>query len=66
MLGEVSSASKRVFIWLDEKIFTVEAVSNSKNETIYVHHASELADDSRTVIRRQHPARSDGMGCGRV
>ena len=40
----------------DEKIFSVEAVSNSRNDRIYAHHTSELADASQTVFHRQHPA----------
>ena len=58
-------------IWVNEKIFTVEAVSISQNDRIYAHHASELADGSETVLRRQQSAGlmvlvavwSDGSKC---
>ena len=31
-------------------------MSNSQNDRIYAHRASELADASQTVFYRQHPA----------
>ena len=56
MLEKISSAGNKVFIWSDEKIFTVQVVSNFQNDRIYAHYASELADGSRTVFRSKHPA----------
>ena len=56
ILEEISSAGNKVFIRSNERIFTVEVVSNSQNDRIYAHHASELAEGSRTVFRRQLPA----------
>ena len=31
-------------------------MSNSQNDKFYAHHASELADGSRTLFHRQHTA----------
>ena len=46
-----------VFIWYDEKIFTVEAVSHIQNDKLYVRDAGDLPEGNRTYLRRMKPAR---------
>ena len=45
-----------VFIWSDEKIFTVEAVTNTQNDRLYARDAKDLHEGNRTHLRRMKPA----------
>ena len=56
MLAEMQRAVDNVFIWSDEKIFTVEAVTNTQNDRLYAHNAEDLPEGSRTHFRRMKPA----------
>lgn len=56
MLAEMQRAVGHVFVWSDEKIFTVEAVTNTQNDRLYAHNAGELPEGSRTHFRRMKPA----------
>ena len=56
MLEEIQSATDKVFIWSDEKMFTVQAVMNSQNDRVYAANAGDLPEGSRTHFCRQKPA----------
>ena len=45
-----------VFIWSGEKIFTVEAVTNTQNCRLYARDAEDLPEGSHTHLRRTNPA----------
>ena len=49
-------AVDHVFIWSDEKIFTMEAVTNTQNDWLYTRDAGDLLECSRTHLRRIKPA----------
>ena len=48
MLAEMLREFNHLFIWSNEKIFTVKAVTNTQND--------RLPEDSRTHLRRMKPA----------
>ena len=56
MLDDIQSATGKVFIWSDEKIFTVQSVVNSQNDRIYAADARDVPQGSRLHFRRQKPA----------
>lgn len=56
MLAEMQRAVDHVFIWSDEKIFIVEAVTNTQNDRLYAHDAGDLPEGSRTHFRRMKSA----------
>ena len=57
MLVEMQRAVDHVFIWFDdEKIFTVEAVTHTRNNKLYARDAEDLPKDSSTHFCRMKPA----------
>lgn len=58
-------------IWSDESLFTVQTVTSSENERVYVAHHSEIPEGSQMHSRRQNPSSetvwasvaSDGSKC---
>ena len=56
MLEEMRSAGDKVFIWSDEKIFTVEPQINQQNDRVLAASSSCIDPAVRTVYRRQKPA----------
>ena len=56
MLEEIHSAADNVFIWSDEKMFTVQAVTNIQNDRVYAADARDLPEGSRAHYCRQKPA----------
>uniref|UniRef100_A0A3P8TI71 Paired domain-containing protein n=1 Tax=Amphiprion percula TaxID=161767 RepID=A0A3P8TI71_AMPPE len=56
MLQEIQSATDKVMVWSDEKMFTVQAVVNSQNDRVYAHSAQHLPEGCRTHFHRQNPA----------
>ena len=55
MLEEIKRATDPIFIWSDEKIFTVEAVLNRQNDQIYTHDAKHFPEGSRSHLRHDKP-----------
>ena len=53
MLEEIQSATGKVFIWSDEKIFTV---MNSQNDRVYAADAGDLPESSIGHFCHQKPA----------
>ena len=56
IMGEIRSAGEKVFIWSDEKIFTVESKLNSQNEWVLAASSSSIDPAARAINRRQKPA----------
>lgn len=56
MLEEIQRATDTVFIWSDEKMFTVEAILNRQNDRLYARDAQDLPEGSRSHFRRIKPA----------
>ena len=56
MLQEMERAAGKVFIWSDEKMFTVEAVTNKQNDRAYAPTLWDLSVNVRSHLRRQKPA----------
>ena len=56
MLQEMERAAGKVFIWSDEKMFTVEAVTNKQNDRVYAHSPGDLSVNVRSHLNRQKPA----------
>ena len=50
MLAEVQHAVDHVFIWSDEKIFTVEAVTDTWNDRLNASDAGDLFEVSIVPI----------------
>ena len=55
-MQEMERAEGKVFIWSDDKMFTVEAVTNKQNDTVYAHSSKELSVNARSHLKRQKPA----------
>ena len=56
MFAEMQRAVAHVFVWFEEKIFTVEAFTNKQNDRLYTRDAKVLPEVSRTHLRRMKPA----------
>jgi transposase len=56
MLAEMWRAVDHVFIWFNEKIFSLEAVTNTQNDRLYARDAGDLPEGSRNHFRRMKPA----------
>ena len=56
MLQEMERAAGKVFIWSDEKMFTVEAVTNKQNDRVYAKSSKDLSVNARSHLKRQKPA----------
>ena len=48
MLADVQRAVDHVFIWSDDKIFIVEAVTITQNDGLHARDAEDLPTFSRT------------------
>ena len=46
----------RVFIRSNEKIFTVDVVTNTQNDKLYARDAEDILESSRTHLRRMKSA----------
>lgn len=55
ILQEMKRAAGKVLIWSDEKMFTVEAVTNKQNDRVYAHSPGDLSVNVRSHLRRQKP-----------
>ena len=55
MLAEKQLTVDNVFIWFDEKIVSVEAVTKTQNDSLYACDAGDLVESSRTHLRRMKP-----------
>ena len=51
----MEGAASKIFIWSDEKMFTVEAVTNKQIKRFYVHSYRDLLVNVREHFRRQKP-----------
>ena len=56
MLQAMRSAGDKVFIWSDEKIFTVEPQVNTQNDRVLATSSASVDPSIRTAYRRQKPA----------
>ena len=56
MLAKIERAGRKSIIWADEKLFTVQAVSNVQNDRVYAGSQSDPPERSRVQFRRQKPA----------
>ena len=50
------SAGKNIFNWFDEKIFTVEAVTNFQNDRFLTKCIASIPTGARIAFRRMKPA----------
>ena len=55
MLRETERAASKIFIWSDEKMFTVEAVTNKQINRFYARSSRDLLVNVRGHFRRQKP-----------
>ena len=55
MLKEMERAASKTFIWSDEKMFTVEAVTNKLNDVVYDLSSRDLLVNVRSHFRHQKP-----------
>jgi inhibitor of nuclear factor kappa-B kinase subunit alpha len=56
MADEIQGAGDKVFIWSDEKIFTVEAVANIQNDRFLATSSDAVPEGARKLFRRMKPA----------
>ena len=57
MLAELQRTVDQVFMWSDEKIFAVEAATNTQNGRLCARDAENMPEGSGTHSRRMEPAR---------
>ncbi|XP_014772692.1 uncharacterized protein LOC106870959 [Octopus bimaculoides] len=55
ILTEVKRTAKKALIWSDEKIFTVEAVTNRQNDRLYARNAGDSLECSKSHFCHQKP-----------
>ena len=53
MLREMEKAASKAFIWSDEKMFPMEAVTNKQNDRDYAFSSRDLSVDVRSHFRLQ-------------
>ena len=54
--GRAEGAGDHAVIWFDEKIFTVQAVTNTHNDRVYAANPCDLPEDNWMHIGLQKPA----------
>ena len=55
MLREIELAARKIFIWSDKKMSTVEAVNNKQNDRAYALSSGDSSVNVRSQFRRNKP-----------
>ena len=55
MLRETERVASKIIIWCDEKIFTVEVVTNEQNDRVDANSSRDLSANVRGNFRLQKP-----------
>ena len=57
MVSQMEQAASMIFIWSDENMLIVEALTNKQNDRVYVRSSRDLSVNVRSHFRSQKPVR---------
>lgn len=55
MFKEMQRAANKIFVWSNEKLFTVEVMVNYQNDRVYNKSPGNIPERAKTYFKREKP-----------